>query len=178
MELLEKRVSGQTVFEGKIITVKLDKALLPNGAQASREVVEHPGGVCILALQEDGTVPLVRQFRYPLGDVLLELPAGKLEYGEEPRPAAIRELGEEVGLEPGEMTELGYIHVSPGFCTEKLYMYLARDVKEVPVHPDEDEFLDIVYLPFDQLVERVMSGEITDGKTVATVLKTKVLLGL
>jgi len=178
MELREKTLSSRTVFTGRIITVKVDEALLPNGVAAGREVVEHPGGVCILALREDGTVPLVRQFRYPLGDVLLELPAGKLEYGEEPRPAAIRELGEEVGLEPGEMTELGYIHVSPGFCTEKLYMYLARDVKEVPVHPDEDEFLDIVYLPFDQLVERVMSGEITDGKTVATVLKTKVLLGL
>lgn len=178
MELFEKTLSSQTVFEGKIITVKVDKALLPNGAEASREVVEHPGGVCILALREDGTVPLVRQFRYPLGDVMLELPAGKLEYGEEPRPAAIRELGEEVGLEPGELTDLGFIYVSPGFCGEKLHMYLARDVKTVPVHPDEDEFLDIVHLPFDQLAEMVMSGEITDGKTVTTVLKTKVLLGL
>lgn len=178
MELLEKTLSSQTVFDGRIITVKVDKALLPNGAQTAREVVEHPGGVCILALQEDGTVPLVRQFRYPLGDVMLELPAGKLEYGEAPRPAAIRELGEEVGLEPGELTDLGFIYVSPGFCTEKLHMYLARDVKTVPIHPDEDEFLDIVHMPFQQLVEMVMSGEITDGKTVATVLKTKVLLGL
>lgn len=178
MELVETTVSSQTVFDGKIITVKADKALLPNGAQATREVVKHPGGVCVLALQEDGTVPLVRQFRYPLGDVMLELPAGKLEYGEEPRPAAIRELGEEVGLEPGKLTELGFIYVSPGFCTEKLHLYLAQDVKSVPVHPDEDEFLDIVCLPFAKLVEMVMSGEITDGKTVTAVLKTKVLLNL
>lgn len=178
MELVEKRLSGQTVFDGKIITVKVDKALLPNGAQATREVVEHPGGVCILALQEDGAVPLVRQFRYPLGDVMLELPAGKLEYGEEPRPAAIRELGEEVGLEPGELIDLGFIYVSPGFCTEKLHLYLARKVTSVPVHPDEDEFLDIVHLPFETLVDMVMSGEITDGKTVTAVLKTKVLLNL
>lgn len=178
MELMEQTLSSRTVFEGKIITVKLDKALLPNGAQASREVVEHPGGVCILALQEDGTVPLVRQFRYPLGDVMLELPAGKLEYGEQPRPAAIRELGEEVGLEPGRLTDLGFLYVSPGFCTERLYLYLAQDVKQVPVHPDEDEFLDIVHLPFGELVDMVMSGQITDGKTVAAVLKTKVLLGL
>ncbi len=178
MELMEKTLSSRTVFEGKIITVKVDKAMLPNGAEASREVVEHPGGVCILALCEDGTVPVVRQFRYPLGDVMLELPAGKLEYGEEPRPAAIRELGEEVGLEPGELTDLGFIYVSPGFCTEKLHMYLARDVKSVPVHPDEDEFLDVEYVPFDTLAEQVMSGRITDGKTVATVLKTKTLLGL
>ena len=178
MELMEQTLSSRTVFEGKIITVKVDKALLPNGAEASREVVEHPGGVCILALQEDGTVPLVRQFRYPLGDVMLELPAGKLEYGEQPRPAAIRELGEEVGLEPGRLTDLGFIYVSPGFCTERLHMYLAQDVKPVPVHPDEDEFLDIVHLPFGELADMVLSGQITDGKTVATVLKTKVLLGL
>ncbi|MBO5727993.1 MAG: NUDIX hydrolase [Oscillospiraceae bacterium] len=178
MELMEQTLSSRTVFEGKIITVKVDKVMLPNGAEASREVVEHPGGVCILALQEDGTVPLVRQFRYPLGDVMLELPAGKLEYGEQPRPAAIRELGEEVGLEPGRLTDLGFLYVSPGFCTERLYLYLAQDVKQVPVHPDEDEFLDIVHLPFGELVDMVMSGQITDGKTVAAVLKTKVLLGL
>ena len=178
MELWEKTLSGRTVYEGKIVTLRVDEALLPNGAKAGREVVEHNGGVCILALREDGTVPLVRQYRYPLGDVLTELPAGKLGRGEEPRAAAIRELGEEVGLEPGEVTELGYIYVSPGFCTEKLHMYLARNVRSVPVHPDEDEFLDIVYLPFGELVEQVMSGEIQDAKTVATVLKTKVLLGL
>jgi len=178
MELREQTLSSQTIFEGKIITVKVDEARLPNGVAARREVVEHPGGVCVLALCEDGTVPLVRQYRYPLGEVLTELPAGKLERGEEPRAAAIRELGEEVGLEPGEVTDLGFIYVSPGFCTEKLHMYLARNVKSVPVHPDEDEFLDIVYLPFGELVEQVMSGEIQDAKTVATVLKTKVLLGL
>lgn len=178
MELTEQTLSSRTVYKGKIVTLKVDEALLPNGAKAGREVVEHPGGVCVLALQADGTVPLVRQFRYPLGDVLLELPAGKLEHGEAPLPAAIRELGEEVGLEPGEMTGLGYLYVSPGFCTEKLHMYLARNVKSVPVHPDEDEFLDIVHLPFEALVEQVMSGQITDAKTVATVLKTKTLLGL
>ena len=178
MELTEKTLSSRTVFEGRIVTVKVDSALLPNGAQVSREVVEHPGGVCVLALQEDGTVPLVRQFRYPLGRTMLELPAGKLERGEDPLSGAIRELGEEVGLEPGDMTDLGHIYVSPGFCTEKLHMYLARDVKLVPVHPDEDEFLEIVYMSFDELVDKVMSGEILDGKTVAAVLKTKVLLGL
>lgn len=178
MELTEKTLSSRTVFEGRIVTVKLDSAQLPNGVQASREVVEYPGGVCVLALQEDGTVPLVRQFRYPLGHTMLELPAGKLERGEDPLAAAVRELGEEVGLEPGDMTDLGHIYVSPGFCTEKLHMYLARDVKSVPVHPDEDEFLEIVYMSFEQLTDKVMSGEIRDAKTVATVLKTRALLGL
>jgi ADP-ribose pyrophosphatase len=109
---------------------------------------------------------------------LLELPAGKLERGEAPRPAAVRELGEEVGLEPVELIDLGYMHVSPGFCNERIYLYLAQELKTVPVHPDEDEFLDIVHLPFGELVELVMSGEITDAKTVAAVLKIKVLLNL
>ena len=178
MELIEQTLSSQTVYQGRIVTVTLDQVRLPNGGTAQREVVDHPGGVCVLALEEDGTVPLVRQFRYPLGAPLLELPAGKLERGEEPRPAAIRELGEEVGLQPDELIDLGAIYVSPGFCREKLHMYLARGLHPVPVHPDEDEFLDIVRMPFSQLAEPVMSGQIEDGKTVATVLKTKVLLGL
>lgn len=178
MELREKTLSSRTEFEGKIVKLTVDTVELPNGETAIREVVGHPGGVCVLALREDGTVPLVRQFRYPLGDTLLELPAGKLEYGEEPRPAAIRELGEEVGLTPGELIDLGAIYVSPGFCKEKLHMYLARKLTEVPVHPDEDEFLEIEYLPFTELVERVMSGEIEDGKTVAATLKAKALLSL
>ena len=101
------------------------------------------------------------------------IPAEELTFA-----AAIRELGEEVGLQPGELVELGAIYVSPGFCKEKLHMYLARNLTEVPVHPDEDEFLEIEYLPFSELVERVMSGEIEDGKTVAATLKTKALLGL
>jgi len=177
MELKEQMLSSRTVYEGKIVTLHVDQVRLPNGNNALREVVDHPGGVCVLALQEDGTVPLVRQFRYPMGDVMLELPAGKLEYGEEPVSAAVRELGEEVGLKPeGELTELGAMYVSPGFCTEKLHLYLARKVHSVPVHPDEDEFLDVVYLPFEQLVEEVMSGRIEDGKTVTAVLKTKLLL--
>lgn len=178
MKLTEQTLSSRTVYQGKIVTLKVDEARLPNGARAGREVVVHPGGVCVLALREDGTVPLVRQFRYPLGAELLELPAGKLEPGEEPLSAAVRELGEEVGLEPGRMTELGHIYVSPGITTEKLYLYLAQDVRQVPVHPDEDEFLDVSFLPFDRLAELVMAGEITDGKTVTAVLKTKVLLGL
>ena len=178
MELAERMVSSQTIFEGHIIKVTLDEAELPNGKLAAREVVYHPGGVAVLALDEDGNVPLVRQFRYPIQRLLVELPAGKLERGEDPLAAAIRELGEEVGLEPGDMTDLGHIYVSPGFCTEKLHMYLARDVKSVPVHPDEDEFLDIVYMSFEQLADKVMTGEIRDAKTVATVLKTRALLGL
>ena len=178
MELWEKTVSSQTIYEGKIITVKLDQAQLVNGATASREVVEHPGGVAILPLYDDGTVPIVRQFRYPFQKVITELPAGKLERGEDPRPAALRELEEEVGVTCGELTYLGCLYLSPGFSTEVLHMYLARDLRQGACHPDEDEFLEVERVPFGTLAGQVLSGEITDAKTVALVLKTKLLLGL
>ena len=125
MELWEKTLESRTLFEGKIVTVKLDKAQLVNGAEASREVVEHPGGVCILPLFDDGTVSIVRQFRYPFQQVVTELPAGKLEKGEAHRPAALRELEEEVGVTCGKLTYLGCLYLSPGFSTEVLHMYLA-----------------------------------------------------
>lgn len=178
MELMEKTVESQVLFSGKIITVRLDRAQLPNGRIASREVVEHPGGVCILPLFDDGTVSIVRQFRYPFQEVVTELPAGKLEKGEAHRPAALRELEEEVGVTCGRLTYLGCLYLSPGFSTEVLHMYLAQDLKQGQCHPDEDEFLESERIPFDQLFQKVMSGEITDAKTVALVLKTKQLLGL
>lgn len=178
MELWEKTVESQTIFEGKIVTVKLDKAQLVNGAVVSREVVEHPGGVCILPLFDDGTVSIVRQFRYPFQQVVTELPAGKLEKGEAHRPAALRELEEEVGVTCGKLTYLGCLYLSPGFSSEVLHMYLAQELKQGQCHPDEDEFLESERVPFDQLLQQVMSGEIVDAKTVALVLKTKQLLGL
>ena len=180
MNLQEKMVSSQTIFEGKIIKVTLDQARLPDGALAAREVVYHPGGVAVLALDEDNTVYLVKQFRYPLQELLLELPAGKLDHGSEEDAllGAQRELSEETGLEASEWTYLGYTLASPGFCTEALHMYLAQDLTRKGQHLDEDEFLDVVTMPFDQLAGQVMDGTITDGKTVSTTLKVKVLLGL
>lgn len=178
MELYEKTVSSEVKFKGHIVTVRLDQAELTNGRVVSREVVDHPGGVTILPLHSDHTVTVVRQFRYPFQRVVTELPAGKLEYGEDPRAAALRELNEEVGVVPDELIDLGCIYVSPGISTEVLHMYLARGLHQGTAHPDEDEFLEAVRLPFATLVEQVMVGEITDGKTVSTVLKTKVLLGL
>lgn len=180
MDLTERMVSSETIFEGKIIKVTLDQARLPNGSLAAREVVYHPGGVAVLALDSDNTVYLVKQFRYPLQELLLELPAGKLDHGaEEDRLlGAQRELSEETGLEAAEWTYLGYTLASPGFCDEALHMYLARGLSRKEQHLDEDEFLDVVTMPFGQLVEQVMDGTITDGKTVSATLKVKVLLGL
>ena len=177
MDLTERTIERKTKFQGRIITVLLDTAGLPDGGTAQREVVLHPGGVAVLALDEADNVALVRQYRYPLHGLLLQLPAGKLDPGKDHRPAALRELSEETGLEAGELTYLGHIYASPGFCDEALHMYLARDLTRARQHLDEDEFLDVVTMPFDTLVEQVMSGEITDAKTVATVLKVKTLLG-
>jgi len=179
MELTERMVSSQTIFEGKIIKVTLDQAQLPDGKLAAREVVYHPGGVAVLALDEDKNVALVRQFRYPIQQELLELPAGKLDHGSEGHLlGAQRELSEETGLEAGKWTYLGYTLASPGFCDEALHMYLAQDLKRVGQHLDEDEFLNVEYMPFDELVRQAMEGTITDAKTVTTALKVKILLGL
>ena len=180
MDLREKMISSQTIFEGKIIKVTLDQARLPDGSLAPREVVYHPGGVAVLALDEDNTVYLVKQYRYPIQQLLLELPAGKLDHGaEEDRLlGAQRELSEETGLEASQWTYLGYTLASPGFCDEALHMYLARGLTRKGQHLDEDEFLDVVTMPFDELARQVLDGTITDAKTVSTTLKVKVLLGL
>ena len=176
MELTEKMVSSQTIFEGKIIKVTLDQAQLPDGKLASREVVYHPGGVAVLALDEDGTVYLVKQFRYPFAQVVEELPAGKLDGPEDHEKAARRELSEEVGVEADELHYLGCLLASPGFCTEVLHMYFARGLRHGACHPDEDEFLSVERIPFETLYQRVMAGEITDAKTVAITLKVKEII--
>ena len=178
MDLTERTVERETLFTGTIVTLQLDQVELPNGAPARREVVRHPGGVAVLALDGEGQVTLVRQYRYPMGQVVLELPAGKLDPGEDPALAARRELSEETGLEVEELTDLGCLLASPGFCDEVLHAFLGRGITRRARHPDEDEFLEVVTMPFGELVEQVMSGAVTDAKTVATTLKVKVLLGL
>ena len=176
MELMEKTVESKTLFEGHIVTLKLDRAQLPNGSLASREVVEHPGGVAVLPLDAEGRVIMVRQYRYPLHNTLLELPAGKLEKGEDHRVCGIRELQEEVGITADEVIYLGGLDLSPGYSNEVLHLYLARGLHQGECHPDEDEFLEIERVPFDKLLDMVMRDEIHDAKTVAAVLKTKVFL--
>lgn len=176
MELTERTLEHTRPYEGVIVNVDLDKALLPNGRTATREVVVHPGGVAVLPLNDDDTVTAVRQYRYPFSQVLTEIPAGKLDAGEDPRTGALRELKEEIGAQVGELIELGDIYPSPGFCQEVLHLYLARNLTYGACCPDEDEFLEVMRVPFDSLTEQVMRGEIRDGKTVAAVLKTKILL--
>ena len=179
MNLEEKMVSSQTIFEGKIIRVTLDQARLPDGSLAAREVVYHPGGVAVLALDGDGCVLTVTQYRYPFGRTLLEIPAGKLDSpDEDPYEAGLRELREETGAVPGVYEPLGRILPSPGCYGETLHLYLARDLQMAEQHLDADEFLNVERIPFGEMVRRCLDGEIEDAKTVVAVLKAKALLDL
>lgn len=174
MELTEKTLTSREVYRGRILRVREDTVRLPNGKTAEREVAEHPGGVGILAL-DGGDVLLVRQYRYAFSRVLTEIPAGKREPGEEPFVTAQRELREEIGATAGKWTELGALIASPGCYGEVLYLYMAQELTFGDTHPDEDEFLDVVRMPFDRAVELCMTGELTDAKTVVAVLKGKLL---
>lgn len=174
MELTEKTLTSREVYRGRILRVREDTVRLPNGKTAEREVAEHPGGVGILAL-DGGDVLLVRQYRYAFSRVLTEIPAGKREPGEEPFVTAQRELREEIGATAGKWTELGALIASPGCYGEVLYLYMAQELTFGDTHPDEDEFLDVVRMPFDRAVELCMTGELTDAKTVAALLKGKLL---
>ena len=175
LDLTEKTLKCNEVYNGRIIRVRNDEVLLPDGQHGLREVVEHPGGVGILALDGDDVL-LVCQYRYAFSRVLTEIPAGKREPGEEPSVTARRELKEEIGAEAEKWTELGALIASPGCYGETLYLYLAQELTFGATHPDEDEFLDVLRMPFDQAVEQCMRGELTDAKTVAALLKAKILL--
>ena len=177
MKLFEKTVKEQEIYSGRIIRVHLDDVVLENGSETKREVVDHPGGVSVAVLTENNELILVRQFRYPYKQVLLELPAGKLEQGEDPFEAVKREQREETGTVGEHYISLGNVYPTPGYCGEIIRMYLARDLSFGDTDPDEDEFLGLERVPFSQLVEQVLSGEIKDAKTIAAVLKVK-LLGL
>jgi len=176
VDYTEKKIKTMNGYNGVIVKVDLDRITLPDGKEAFREVVNHPGGVSILAIDDDKNVICVRQYRYCFGEHLLEIPAGKLEYGEDPYDCAVRELSEETGITAGKVQSLGEIYPSPGFCREVLHLYLATELVYGEAHLDPGEFLDVVKVPFDELLRQVMSGEIRDGKTVAAVLKTKMIL--
>lgn len=176
MRLEEEKVRTISKYHGIIVNTRLDYAKLPDGSMALREVVEHPGGVAVLPLESDGTVWCVRQFRYPFGETLLEVPAGKLEPGENPEAAARRELSEETGLEAGQLRFLGRHYCSPGYNSEVLYIFLARDLRHGNAHPDAGEFLAVERRTLSELTDLVLEGEIPDTKTAVAVLKTKMIV--
>ena len=174
-DLTEKTLDSQEIYSGRIIRVRRDEVLLPGGGHGVREVVDHPGGVGILALDGQGRVALVRQYRYAVGEHLWEIPAGKREKGEEPFVTARRELAEEVGAAAERWTDLGQIIASPGCYGEVLHLYMAEGLTFSEQHLDEDEFLEVRFFPFEEVVEKCLKGEIQDGKTVTAVLKARLL---
>lgn len=178
MKLEEKTLKENVIFSGKIITVNCDEALLPNGKTSKREVVYHHGGVCVVPLTKEGELLFVKQFRYPYREVILELPAGKLEKNENPYEAGLRELGEEVGVTTDEMISLGKFYPTPGYCSEIIHIYLAENLTVTGQHLDDDEFLDVEKIPLEKALKMVMSGEIVDGKTQTAILKTAMLKGV
>ncbi len=176
MELFEKTVEKNYVYEGKIINVRRDKAELHNGNPCTREVVEHNGGVCVAALTENKELIFVRQFRYPYMEVVLELPAGKLEKGEDPFEAGKRELEEETGTVAGKYYDLGKFYPTPGYCGEIIHLYAASDLTATQMNPDEDEFLEVEKIHIDKAVDMVINNEIRDGKTIALIMKVAEML--
>jgi 8-oxo-dGTP pyrophosphatase MutT (NUDIX family) len=168
------RVDGRVLYDGRVLSFRVDHVRLPNGAVAEREVVDHPGAVVIAALDAEGRLVLERQYRYAIDRDLVEFPAGVLEAGEDPDEAAVRELREEAGLEAGRWDRLGAFYSSPGFVHEKLYAYLARDLRTVPRDLDFDEDIELEWVPLDGLLHR--PEYLVDAKTLAALLLVRALL--
>lgn len=167
----EKTLSRKDIFDGKIINVHVDDVELEDGTTSFREIVEHSGGVCVAALTEEKELFFVRQFRYPFKRVLLELPAGKLEKGEKPLEAGLRELEEECGLRADEVLDMGQIYPTVAYCSEIIYLFAATGLHSVEQQLDEGEFLAVEKIPLEKAAEMVLDGEIRDAKTVALILK-------
>lgn len=171
----ERTDNVQGIFSGNIITVHHDDITLSDGNQAKREVVDHPGGVAIVGLTDNNEVLMVRQFRYPYKEVIYEIPAGKLEKGEDPLEAGIREFGEECGATAEKFESLGKIYPTPGYCSEIIHLYAATNITFGEQHLDEDEFLDVIKMPLRECIDRIRSGEIKDAKTIIGILKLKLI---
>ncbi len=175
-KLTEKTLNSKTIFNGKILHVILDEVELPDGNKASREVVQHQGGVCVAALDENNNLFFVRQFRYPYKEITLELPAGKLEKGETVLENGKRELKEETGCEGYSFMTLGAMYPSTGYTDEIIHLFACRVKSVGEQQPDEDEFLNVEKIPLNKAVEMVLNNQLPDAKTQITILKLDALL--
>lgn len=169
-EFEEKTLNSQTVFEGRVMTVIKDEIELSDGKKSFREVVLHNGGVVILAKKGD-KILLVKQYRYPIKQTVLELPAGKLELGEDPAAAAVRELEEETGYRAKSWQKLGYINTTPGICSERLYLYFANDLEFVGEHPDDGEIIKCAEYKITDVEKMICDGTINDSKTICAIYR-------
>lgn len=164
------QASSRRIYEGRVLNLRLDTVDLGGRRRLEREVVEHRGGVTILAFDDQGRLLLVRQYRHPVGRELLELPAGTFDPGDDPEGCARRELQEETGYRPGRLERLGGFYLAPGYCTEYQNVFLARELVESRLTPDEDERIELVRLPLEEALRLVETGEIEDSKTAAALL--------
>ncbi len=175
--LAEIKIESEDVFEGAILHVKKDVVSLPNKDTAVREVVRHIGAVCVVPVTDDGKVVMERQFRYPIDQVISEIPAGKLDFTDEDRlEAAKRELREETGFVAENWVDMGIYYPAAAYSDEKITMYLATGLKKGEQDLDDDEFLDVEMIPIEELVKRIMDGDITDGKTQVAILEAFLLM--
>lgn len=170
MDILEKTMNRKTIYSGKAITLDVETVLLPNNKVASREIVRHPGAVAILPIDDQGNIYFVKQFRKAIEHELLEIPAGKLEKGEEPSQCALRELQEEIGFTSNKLTFITQIYTSPGFADEKIYIFKAENLVKSELMKDEDEFINIYRYRPDEAFEMIKNDKIRDAKTIAALL--------
>ena len=169
-DLIETKLESENIFDGNLLHIKKDKVKLPNGGEAYREWVKHPGAAAVIPLTDQGEIILVRQYRYPIDEVTLEIPAGKLDVsGEDTLECAKRELSEETGYTAQEYNFLSKLATSVGFSDEVIYIYAAKGLKAGIQHTDEDEFINVVKVPLAEAVEMVLDGRINDGKSVTAI---------
>ena len=176
MSLTETTINSKEIFNGKILHAFHDEVILEDGTHAMRELVRHPGGVCVAAIDDENNLLFVRQFRYPYAEVVLELPAGKLEKGTTPLENGKRELLEETGAVGYNYITLGQVYPSPGYTDEIIHLYACRIALQGESRPDAGEFLNVEKIPLDKAVELVLNNMVFDAKTQIAVLKTKLLL--
>lgn len=162
----EKMLESQKIYAGNILTLRVDTVLLPNGRKATREVVEHPGAVAVVPITNEGKIVLVRQYRYPVARELLEIPAGKLQVGEDPAACARRELSEETGFLCDQLEPLAQFFTTPGFADEKMYLFCARAMRVAAPHPDADEFINVESYSAQEIRDMMARGELCDAKTL------------
>ena len=172
----EKQIDSQQIYDGRVVKLYKDNVELDNGYKSVREVIHHPGGVCVVALDDDENVYFVKQFRYPFNTALTEIPAGKLEYGEDHRACGIRELKEEIGATAESFEYLGCLYPTVAYDTEIIHMYLARGLSFGEQHLDEGEFLDVEKIPLEKAFEMVMKNELPDAKTQTAIMKAYYLI--
>ncbi|GBG55016.1 ADP-ribose pyrophosphatase [Sporomusaceae bacterium FL31] len=169
-DLIEKFIKSEVVFEGNLLTVRRDTVELPNGKHATRELIQHPGAVAVVPIRNDGKILLVRQFRYPVDQLTLEIPAGKLDLGEEPDACAKRELEEETGYKAKKLRLLSSILTTPGFTNEVIHLYVAEDLVLAEQCPDEDEFIDVEVFTKEEIRKMIENGTICDAKSLLGLL--------